>query len=59
VGAEVTLFYASNLMTPFPLKISKNDRLMAIVGETEDISNRRDLPFKSRAEFSDGSGDGF
>jgi len=58
-GAEVTVFYASNLMTPLSLKISKIDRLMPIAGETEEISNRRNLPFKSRAEFSDGSGGGF
>ena len=38
VGAEVTVFSASNLMTPFSLKISKIDRLMPIVGETEKIS---------------------
>jgi len=37
VGAEVTVFYASNLMTPFSLKISKIDRLMPIVGETEEF----------------------
>jgi hypothetical protein len=55
LAAEVTVFYASNLMMPFSLKISKIGRLTPIVGETEEISDCRNLPFKSRAEFSDGS----
>jgi hypothetical protein len=34
LAAEVTVFYASNLMMPFSLKISKIARLMPIVAET-------------------------
>jgi hypothetical protein len=53
VGAELTVFSASNPMAPFSPKISKIDRLMPIVSETEQISNRRNSPSKTRAEISD------
>jgi hypothetical protein len=62
--SEVTVFYASNLMMPFSLKISKIDRLMPIVGGTQEISNReicllnQELNFltdRVAAEISDGA----
>jgi hypothetical protein len=40
VGAELTLFSASNPMAPFSPKISKIDGLMPIVSETEEILHR-------------------
>jgi hypothetical protein len=42
-------------MTPLSPQFLKIDRSTPIVGETEEISDCRNLPFKSRAEFSDGS----
>jgi hypothetical protein len=40
VVAEVMVFSASNLMARFSPKISKIDRLMPMLGETEQISSR-------------------
>jgi len=39
-------------------KMSKIDRSMPMVVETEQISNRGNYPIKSRAEISDGLSDG-
>jgi hypothetical protein len=48
------VFSASNPMAPFSPRISKIDRLMPTVSETEQISNRRNSPLKTRDEISDG-----
>jgi hypothetical protein len=37
-------------------EMSKIDRSMPIVAETQQILNRRNSPLNSRAEISDGSG---
>jgi hypothetical protein len=51
VGAELTVFSASSPTAPFSPKISKIDRLMPLVIETEQISNRRNSLLKQEMKF--------
>jgi hypothetical protein len=46
VGGELTVFSASTPTAPFSPKISKIDRLMPLVSETEQISNRQNSLLK-------------
>jgi hypothetical protein len=51
VGAMLTVFSGSKPMAPLSPKISKIDRSMPIVAETEQVSSRRISPLNSRARI--------
>jgi hypothetical protein len=55
-GNVLTVFFFARPNWPFTSEIAKIDRSMSIVAETEQIADHRNLPLKSGAQISDGSG---
>jgi hypothetical protein len=51
----LTVFLVLIALQRAPRTSKKIDRLAPIVGETEQVLNRRNSPLNSRAEISDGS----
>jgi hypothetical protein len=52
---RLTVFFVVRSVTAFSPESSEIDQLIAIVVETEQISNCQNLPLNSRAQISDGS----
>jgi hypothetical protein len=51
--------FSAKATPPFARKISKIDRSMSIVAETEQVSSRGNFAATSKVEFFDGLGGGF